>query len=187
MTASLFPCPCFSINIPPCVKTETTEAVSASLSCACFLPSCRSKSPLPKWLEWMRGHSIWGRRRTMRAVAMIESLLVAFYEQRWSIGWIGLREGKCWYVVVNFCFLSATHIVKVVKFSAVLAVSLPCYLLHLLPLYSVPFATVSKVPIPKGWRRVAVMSSMHNSTPVIHGLLSQPLCHCHLFLSVLHL
>lgn len=48
-----------------------------------------------------------------------------------------------------------------------------------LSLYSVPLATVSKVPIPKGWRRGPVMSCTHNSTPVIHGRLSVPLCHCH--------
>lgn len=59
----------------------------------------------------------------------------------------------------------------------------PTFPHHLPPsLYSVPLATVSKVPIPKGWRRGPVMSCMHNSTPVIHGLLSVPLCHCHLCL-----
>lgn len=53
--------------------------------------------------------------------------------------------------------------------------------------YSVPLATVSKAPIPKGWRRGPVMSSMHNCIPVIDVQLSLPLCHCHLFLSFLHL
>lgn len=37
---------------------------------------------------------------------------------------------------------------------------------------SVPLATVSKVPIPKGWRRGLVMSCMHNCTPEIYVLLS---------------
>ena len=66
-----------------------------------------------------------------------------------------------------------------------LSLSLPLSLPRSLSLYAVPLATVSKVPIPKGWRRGPVMSCMHNSTPVIHVPFSLPLCLCHTFLYLL--
>lgn len=143
------------------------------------LHRCCTKSPFSKWLEWMRGHSIWGRR-TMQALAVMELAFSPTMGRggpfaEWDIRKLNvvkrLLGNEHFFRPHDFAFTK-------VEFSVSLAICLvPLFSTILSPppslsQYSVPLATVSKVPIPKGWRRGPVMSCMHNSTPVIHALFS---------------
>lgn len=184
----------FPLNISPCVEPETRGHLCLSMM-GWILPSrCCTKSPFSKWLEWMRGHSIWGRR-TMQALAVMELAFSPFMSRggpfaQWKTrkANTGLLQNELFCRPHDFafsswawmcCFISClTFWLFIVHCSLSLS---PPFLLF----FSVPLATVSKVPIPKGWRRGPVMSCMHNSTPVIYVLLSHPLHLCHSFLSLM--
>lgn len=164
-----------------------------------WLHQCCFKSPLSKWLEWMERSQYIGGRRTMSTVGAPSLRSVFFFVlfSLWAEGVpfteLDLGGGhlnffqitKLWFHSRNILTVSLAACHPPLWFSPPLPTNCPpTYptFSHHLPLaqYSVPLATVSKVPIPKGWRRGPVMSCMHNSTPVIHGLFSLPLCHCHL-------